>query len=131
MRWRVETGDVLGWTMSEADATSRLTHLPVPAFLKHFNTTFPQPTPWRLYLLPYRVAPRLHTTIITNNSLKASPLQEYSRITQRGINGTPSSHGCAPQPTYKASVTPHPSYKYFLTRYTQDNLQQTTSPSTG
>ena len=32
----------------EADAASRLTHLPVHAFLESFNTSFPQPTPWRL-----------------------------------------------------------------------------------
>ena len=34
----------------EADAASRLTHLPVHDFLKSFNTFILQPTPWRLSL---------------------------------------------------------------------------------
>ena len=32
----------------ETNAASRLTHLPVHAFLKSFNTSFPQLTPWWL-----------------------------------------------------------------------------------
>ena len=48
----------------EADASSRLTQLPLQTFIQSFNTSFPQPTPWRLYLLPSGVTPRLHTMLI-------------------------------------------------------------------
>ena len=79
----------------KSDAALRLTHLPVPVFLKSFNTSFPQPTPWRLYLLPSGVTPRLHTMLLTKQSPKAFPLPDSTRTTLRGNNGTPSSHGYA------------------------------------
>ena len=91
----------------EAGAASRLTHLPVPVFLKSFNTSFPQLTPWRLSLLPSGVTPRLHTMLLTKHSPKSYPLPDCANTTLRGNNGTPSAHGCASQPTYKESQGPH------------------------
>ena len=58
----------------EADAASRLTHLPVHTFIQSFNTSFPHPMPWWLPFLPSGVTPRLHTMLLTNHSPKASPL---------------------------------------------------------
>ena len=58
----------------EADAASQLNHPPVHAFLKYFNTSFPQPTPWWLSLLPSGATPRLHTMLLTKQPPKASPL---------------------------------------------------------
>ena len=58
----------------EADAALRLTHLSVHSFIKYFNTSFTQPTPWRLSLLPSGVTPRLHTMLLIKQSPKASPL---------------------------------------------------------
>ena len=43
---------ITGLNSHESDATSRLTHLPVRDFLKHFHSTLPQPSPWRMFLLP-------------------------------------------------------------------------------
>ena len=114
----------------KADAGSRITHLPVPAFLKYFNTYFPQSTPWRLYFLPSGVTPRLHTMLLKKNLPKASTLPDCAKTTQHGENGTPSAHGYAYQQTYNASRTKSPSYKYFLTRSAHASLQPTTSLST-
>ena len=111
----------------EADAASRLTHLPVHAFLKSFNTSFPQPTPWRLSLLPFGVTPRLYTMLITKQSPKTSPLQDCSKTTQHGNSGTPSAHGCTSHTTSKMSATKSPSYRSLLTRSVQESSPQTTS----
>ena len=80
--------------------------------------------------MPSVVTPRLHTMLLTNQSPKASLLPDWAKTTQRGNNGTPSAHGCASQPTYKASRTQSPSYKSSLTRSAQASLQPITSPST-
>ena len=114
----------------EADAALRLTHLPVHAFLKYFNTSFPQPTPWLLSLLPSRGTPRLHIMLLTKLSPKASPIRDYARTTHRGNSGTPSAHGCTFSTTSKASRTRSSSYRYLLTSYAQASWQLTTSPST-
>ena len=113
----------------EAYSASRLNHLPVPAFLKSFNTSIPQSTPWQVYLLPSRVTPRIHTMLLIKQSPKDSPLPYCAKTTQSGDNGTPSAHSYASQQTYKASKTQSPSYKYFLTRSAQASLQPTTSLS--
>ena len=94
---------------TEADTASRLTHLPVHTFLQLFNTSFPQPTPWRLSFLPSGVTPRLHTMPLTKNSPKASPLLDYTKTTQRGNSGTTYAYGCASQPISEASGTQFPS----------------------
>ena len=52
----------------EADAASILTPLLLHTFLQSFNTSFPQPTTCRMYLLPSGVTPRLHTMLLTNHS---------------------------------------------------------------
>ena len=114
----------------EVYTASRLTHLPVPAFIKSFNTSFPHPMPWRISLLPYGVMPQLHNMLLTNKSPRASPLPDSARTKRRGKNGTPSAHGCASQPTSKASETPTPFYRYLITRSAQAALQLTTSLST-
>ena len=100
----------------EADAHSGLTHLPVPAFLKSFNTFFPHLMPWRLSFLTSGVTRRLHNKLITKQSTKASPLTNYARTTQCVKNGIPSAHCCAYQPNYKASGTRSPSYISLITR---------------
>ena len=100
----------------EADAASRLTHLPVHKFPQSFNTSFPQPTPWRMYLLSSRVTPRLHTMLLTKQSPKASPLLDYARTKQRGNSGTPSAHCCIFQTTSKTSKTRSPTYRSLLIR---------------
>ena len=114
----------------EADAALQLTHLPVHAFLKYFNTYFPQPTPWRLSLLPSGVTPRLHIMLLTKQSPKASPLWEYTRTTQHGNGGTPSAHGCTFPTTSKISKTRSPSYRSSLIRSAQASWRPTTSTST-
>ena len=114
----------------EADAASRLTHLPVHAFLKSFNTSFPQPTPWHLSLLPSGVTPRLHTMLLTKQSPKAYPLRDYARTAHHGHSGTPSAHGCRFQTTSKTSKKRSPSYRSSITRSAQASWQRTTSPST-
>ena len=73
----------------EADAASQLTHVLVHAFLKSFNTSFPQPTPWRLSLLPYGVIPRLHIMCRNIISLvsrlnRIDPSTNISRQIQNG-----------------------------------------------
>ena len=99
----------------EADVASRLTHLPVHALLKSFNTSFPQPTPWRMSLLTSGVTPRLHTMLLTKQSPKASPLQNCAKTTHFGNSGTPSAHGCTSHTTSKISATRSPSYRSSLT----------------
>ena len=112
------------------ESASRLTQLPVHIFLQSFNTSFPQPTSWRVSLLPSRVTPRLHTMLLTKKSPKASLLLDYEKTPWRGNSGTPSAHGCASQPITEASRTRSSSYKYLLTRSTRVYLMPTTSPST-
>ena len=114
----------------EADAASRLAHLPVHAFLKSFNTYFPQLTPWGLSLLPFGVTPRLHMMLLTKQSPKASPLQDCAKITQRGNSETPSAHGRTSHTTSKILATRSPSYRYLLKKSAQAFLPQTTSPYT-
>ena len=75
-------------------AASRLTHLPVTAFIKSFNTPFPQSTTGRLYLLPSGMKLSLHTMLLTKQSPKASQLPDFAKTTKRGDNRTPSVHGC-------------------------------------
>ena len=89
----------------EADSASRLNHLPVPTFIKYFNTYFPQSTPWRLSLLPSGVKPRIHTMLLTKQSPKDPPISDCAKTIHHGDNGTPSAHGYASQHTYKASRT--------------------------
>ena len=67
----------------------------MPAFLKSFITSFPYSTPWRLYLLPSGLTPKLHTMPLIKKSPKAFPLPDFANTTQRGDNGTPSAYGCA------------------------------------
>ena len=47
----VSVEQIAGIDNKEADATSRLTHLTVHYFLKHFQSTFPHSYAWRLCLL--------------------------------------------------------------------------------
>ena len=81
-------------------------------------------------LLPSGETPRPHIMLLTKQSPKASPLQDYARTTQHGNSGTPFAHSCTSQTTSRTSKTRSHSYKSLLTRSAQASWQQTTSPST-
>ena len=114
---------ITGLSNKEAYAASRITHLTVHDFLKHFCSTFPNPLPWRLCLLPRTARRRLHTMLHIRLSLKASPLPKSTITPQPSGNGKVSADGSKSHPTSTSSRTPFHSLKYLLTKYAQESFQ--------
>ena len=74
----------------EEDAASRLIHLTTHNLLEHFQSTSPQPSPWRLCLLLCTVRRWLHTILRMHLSPKDSPIPRPTRTPHPGNNGTDS-----------------------------------------
>ena len=75
---------ITGLDNKEAYAASRITHLTVHDFLKHFCSTFPHPSPWRLCLLPLTARQQLLTMLHVRLSPK-SYLLPRSTITPQPV----------------------------------------------
>ena len=106
---------ITGLSNKEAYAASRITHLTVHDFLKHFCSTFPHPSPWRLCLLPLTARQQLCTMLHVRLSPKSYLLPRSTITPQPGGNGTVSADGSKSHPTSTSSRTPCHSVKYLLT----------------
>ena len=113
----------------ESHVASWFTHLLVHILFRHLNYSFPQHMPWRLYHLISIVKPRMHTMLLTKQSPKDCPLQDFTRTTPCGNSWTPSAPGSESSQTSKESVTPSHFFKYFLTMSVQASWSPKTNPS--
>ena len=94
-----------------ADDASRLTHLSHADFLTHFNTVYPQATPWHLYLHK----PSMISSAISALRTQMSPLASFLREPQppqlTGTSGTISVPPSVSLLPYKTSPIPSRIYK--------------------
>ena len=72
-----------------ADDASRLWHLTDPAFLTHFDTTFPQAKKWQLLQPPSEVVSRLTYWLSTRRSPKELVPNAYRPVKSLGESGLP------------------------------------------
>ena len=94
-----------------ADDASRLQHLSNAAFLTHFNSVYPQSTPWRLWTPTQSMRSALTSALHRKQSATASFLQEPRPPHLHGRSGRPSAI-CWPSTPYSAaSKTPSRSSK--------------------
>jgi hypothetical protein len=100
-----------GPSNSLADDASRLTALSHADFLTHFNTTYPQATPWHLYIHRPSMISSAISALRTQTSPLASFLREPRPPQPNGTSGTltvPPSVSLLP---YKTSPIPSHTYK--------------------
>ena len=108
---------ISGADNKEADAASRLTHIPVPSFLNHFNCSCMQPKHWRLRLFPSSVKHRLCKMMHTKWSPQESPIPRSVKTAQHWYIGNNYAPSCVSPHTSKESMIQYVSWKYLLNTY--------------
>ena len=112
-----------------ADDASRLFHLSNHAFLSHFNFTYPQSRPWRLFQLH----PQTLSAATSALQHKKSPVEWYlhdpAKPSHIGKNGRSSATNKPFPPPSRGSPTPSPSFKSLPTVSATDSSTQHTEKS--
>ena len=103
----------------EVGTASRLTHLTVSSFLRHFNSYLPQTNPWRLFLLLSAVNYCSCGMLHTKRSPHGSLVTPWVNKTQHVGIGKPTVPGCAAPSISRESSIQSFSCKYLMNTYYQ------------
>ena len=104
-----------GCLNSAADDASRLQALSNAAFLRHFNSTYPQSLPWRLWTPPRALRSCVISALRNMPSPLESPLHKPALPTPTGPFGLTSAPNFPSIRFSKGSTTPWSTYKFSST----------------
>ena len=112
----------------KVNTSSRLAHLTIAEFTRHFNSAFPHYDHWSLHFLLCSEKHHMLTMLHTNRPPQDCLLTHSVKTQTPDINGNHYAHGCASQKTSQDSRTPSYLSIFFLNGYKQESLPPTDPP---